>query len=400
MKKKYNSDLIDESENDLDLKDERNTVNVGRQRAKKNLKLFAMGGMMILFIASAIFLWFTKNNKTIVYELDKASIEQYNKENRQDNIIESAKEEQRLAEKRRAEEEARLKAEEARLKAEEEARSKANQANNSDTPKNTDSGNNSYTPVKNDLNIKKFGGSILLPDSNITTVQNVSSNQEIDDTSYQSSGSGGDFLKSPTFGDGSVSRLLNRDFLITSGTVLNCVLKTKVVTTYEGLVACQLSKDIYSDNGKNLLIRAGSVLEGTQTKVMMQGQARVFINWATVRDRDLLIRIDALGTDMLGASGVPAWVDNHFWKRFGNALLLTFIEDAFAIAQTHANKAINAENVTMDNFGNEGSRMAEIALENSINIPPTAYINQGEIINVIIPRNIDFSKVYKNVGYR
>ncbi|MCZ5009180.1 hypothetical protein O5903_00600 [Escherichia coli] len=38
--------------------------------------------------------------------------------------------------------------------------------------------------------------------------------------------------------------------------------------------------------------------------------------------------------------------------------------------------------------------MAKTTLENTINIPPTAYINQGTVLSVIVPRNIDFSEVY------
>lgn len=38
--------------------------------------------------------------------------------------------------------------------------------------------------------------------------------------------------------------------------------------------------------------------------------------------------------------------------------------------------------------------MARTTLENSINIPPTLYKNQGEIINLITGRDIDFSGIY------
>lgn len=248
---------------------------------------------------------------------------------------------------------------------------------------------------------RKFGGNILLESGAILTDEKGSkgsSSSSNDDVLARQSGRG-DFLTGSSFQDGYVSKTLNRDFLLSSGTNMACVLKTKVVTSYKGIVLCQLSKDVYSDNGKNLLIRAGALVEGTQTTQMMQGNARVFIVWDRIRDRDSIIRIDALGTDTLGASGVPAWVDNHFWQRFGNTILLSFITDAISSAKTHLDKSIDADSVTVDNFANNSSRMAEIALENSINIPPTAYVNQGDKINILVPRNIDFSSVYKNERY-
>ena len=40
--------------------------------------------------------------------------------------------------------------------------------------------------------------------------------------------------------------------------------------------------------------------------------------------------------------------------------------------------------------------MANEALKNSINIPPTAYINQGEMMNVLVARDVDFRNVFQN----
>lgn len=200
------------------------------------------------------------------------------------------------------------------------------------------------------------------------------------------------FLQSKsTYADGTVSFIKNTPFLLSAGTVIPCVLKTKIVTSYPAITLCQITKNIYSDDGKNILIRSGALVQGEQTQVMMQGIARVFVNWNTVKDGDLSVQINALAADGLGASGIPAWVDNHFWSRFGGALMLSFIDDALAAAATHAQK--QNENVSVDNIRNTGSTMAEIALENSINIAPTAYINQGTMLSIIVPRNTDFSKV-------
>lgn len=404
FKKKNNSNLDVIEEENVVIEGDRSGVDVGNNR-KLPVKNILVIVFMIIFAGVALFSIFyaklSSSKLEVQYEVDQASVEQYNKDAKDNFDIIKYKEEQEALEKARllAEQKAKDDAERARLLAEQNKKSEDSiDDNNSDSGavKSDNLNKNRVKPVNDRL----YQGSILLPEANIASKKPSKQSEEPRGNSANNSyGSGGDFLAGTSFANGTVSRIINRDFLLSSGTVLNCVLRTKVITTYEGLVSCQLSKDIYSDNGKNLLVRAGAILEGTQTKVMMQGQGRVFIQWGTIRDNDLIVRIDALGTDMLGASGVPAWVDNHFWKRFGNALLLTFIEDSLAIAQTHANKALSADNITMDSFGNQGSRMAEMALENSINIPPTAYINQGEVINVIIPRNVDFSEVFKNVNF-
>lgn len=64
----------------------------------------------------------------------------------------------------------------------------------------------------------------------------------------------------------------------------------------------------------------------------------MFVNWTTLKDENVNVRIGALGTDSLGASGLPAWVDNHFGQRFGGALLLSLLGDGLDILKTARNK--------------------------------------------------------------
>ncbi|HED3891548.1 TPA: TrbI/VirB10 family protein [Morganella morganii] len=241
--------------------------------------------------------------------------------------------------------------------------------------------------------MRKMQGDILISAKSIAVpVKNEADlNKSLD--SRQVTKSENDFLKGASFADGKVGIIRNREFLLSAGTSMSCVLRTKIVTSYPGVVMCQLTKNVVSDDGKSILIRSGALLQGEQTRVMQQGVARVFVNWSTVKDGNIRVRIDALGADGLGASGLPAWIDSHLRERFGGAIMLSFIDDALAAAASHASKENSS--VTVDNTRNTAGNMAEMALENSINIPPTAYVNQGEMLTVIVPRNIDFSSVYK-----
>lgn len=57
----------------------------------------------------------------------------------------------------------------------------------------------------------------------------------------------------------------------------------------------------------------------------------------------------------------------------------------------------NKDNQT-DYTANSRQAFADIAREsfsNSVNIPPTLYKNQGEIITLIVGQDLDFSKIYK-----
>lgn len=205
-----------------------------------------------------------------------------------------------------------------------------------------------------------------------------------------------DELQGSTYANGSVSPVLNRRYLLSAGTSMSCVLKTKIVTSYPGVTLCQLTKDVYSDDGKTLLARRGATLIGEQKQAMVQGNARVFVNWTTLKDENVSVRIGALATDSLGASGLPAWIDSHFAERFGGALMLSLIGDTMdSLKNMTQQSSGNSGNITYDNSSDAAKELAKTTLENSVNIPPTAYINQGAVLSIIVPRNIDFSSVYE-----
>ncbi|UUF22324.1 TrbI/VirB10 family protein [Escherichia coli] len=109
-----------------------------------------------------------------------------------------------------------------------------------------------------------------------------------------------------------------------------------------------VTRDVWSDNGEVLLARKGALLIGEQNKVMTQGVARVFVNWTTLKDENVNVRIGALGTDSLGASGLPAWVDNHFGQRFGGALLLSLLGDGLDILKNSTQQTGSNSNITYE----------------------------------------------------
>uniref|UniRef100_UPI000B1F0481 TrbI/VirB10 family protein n=1 Tax=Snodgrassella sp. CFCC 13594 TaxID=1775559 RepID=UPI000B1F0481 len=70
--------------------------------------------------------------------------------------------------------------------------------------------------------------------------------------------------------------------LLTKGTSIRCALDTRIITTQPGFTRCQVMRDIYSANGKVLLLERGSKIIGEQTSALVQGQARVFVLWNEV----------------------------------------------------------------------------------------------------------------------
>lgn len=190
-------------------------------------------------------------------------------------------------------------------------------------------------------------------------------------------------------------------YLLTKGTSIACTLETRIITTLPGLTRCRVTKDIYSANGKALLIERGSSIIGEQTSALLHGQARVFVLWTDVETPNgIKIAIDSPTAGQLGAAGQAADIDNHFWQRFGGAIMLSMIGD-FSNALSNRISAKSKQSdlkITFEETQDAAEKMAEIALQNSINIPPTGYINQGSLLNVMIARDVDFSDVYEVIN--
>ena len=183
-------------------------------------------------------------------------------------------------------------------------------------------------------------------------------------------------------------------YLLRKGANIRCTLDTMIVTTHPGITRCIVNKDIYSANGKTLLIDRGSEIIGEQTTAMVQGQARVFVLWTTIETpQGVSIDINSPASDNLGASGAPAQVDTHFWARFGGAIMLSMIDDIMGIASNR----IDNRDYQFENTQDSSRGMAEEALRNTINIPPTGYVNQGTLLNVMVARDVDFSTVFELV---
>lgn len=190
-------------------------------------------------------------------------------------------------------------------------------------------------------------------------------------------------------------------YLLPKGTNIACTLETKIVTTQPGFTRCLVTNDVYSANGKVLLLERGSKVVGEQTAAMLQGQARVFVLWNEAETpTGIKINLASPAAGQLGEAGTDARVKYHFWRRFGGAVMISMIGDLGNYAANRKNSNANGQTFNFDGTSRSAQDMATEALKNSINIPPTGYVNQGSIINIMVARDVDFSGVYRRIDSR
>ncbi len=215
----------------------------------------------------------------------------------------------------------------------------------------------------------------------------------------------------PTVLDGEKASVIqNPDMVITEGTVIPCTMQTAINSELPGLVTCVVPIDIRGSTGNVVLLDAGTKIVGQLQNGLLQGQNRVFVDWTRAETPDhVIVTLDSPGTDELGRGGLPGAVDNHFWERFGGALMLTLVQGGLDAATIEA--AGNGNNNSTSNEAalgfvyaaqSNGQSVANTALQNTINIPPTLTKNQGDTVALIVAHDLDFSDVYRlqinNVG--
>ncbi|GAA5107789.1 type IV secretion system protein VirB10 [Bartonella jaculi] len=201
-------------------------------------------------------------------------------------------------------------------------------------------------------------------------------------------------LKPTTLEGVRASTLGNRNYIITMGTSIPCILETAINSDQQGFTSCIISRDILSDNGRVVLLDKGTQIIGEYRAGLKKGQKRLFVLWNRAKTPNgVIITLASPAADSLGRSGLDGDVDNHWFERIGSALLVSIVKDATSYAKDRflpkGSDKKDSESVSA------GQNIANILVENYANISPTLTKNQGELVNVFVARDLDFSNVYK-----
>jgi type IV secretion system protein VirB10 len=180
--------------------------------------------------------------------------------------------------------------------------------------------------------------------------------------------------------------------LLPKGAFLDCTLETAIDSTLPGMTTCVLATDTFSADGTVVLLERGTKLVGETRGQVRQGAARLFVLWTEARaPSGVVVPLASPGTDELGRSGLPGEVDRHFFERFGSAILISVIDGAIQAAVQAQRE--DGDTLILNPSGSQ-EIMTEV-LRSTVNIPPTVVKPQGDRIQVLVARDLDFRSVYE-----
>lgn len=176
----------------------------------------------------------------------------------------------------------------------------------------------------------------------------------------------------------SAARSFDPATTVTQGTLIPAVLETAIDTDVPGYVRAIVSTDVRSFDGKSVLIPRSSRLIGQYKSGMNSGQKRAYVIWSRlIRPDGVSVNLGSPAVGFGGETGLAGKVNNHFFERFGSALLMSVVSSLSSLASSGSNITVNS-----------GS-----SLSSGSQVGPTIRVRQGEPIRVFTAKDLDFGKV-------
>ena len=189
-------------------------------------------------------------------------------------------------------------------------------------------------------------------------------------------------LAAETTGEARSSRLADPARTAPQGTIVPAVLETAINSDLPGFARAVVSRDVRAFDGTTVVIPRGSKLVGQYRNGVAAGQSRAFVVWTRLlRPDGVTIDLASPAADALGRGGLQGKTDQHFFQRFGAAILLSVVSGA---------TTRSTGDTVVIGSAQDASRIAEIALQKQIDIPPTIKVAQGAPIRVFVARDLVF----------
>jgi type IV secretion system protein VirB10 len=165
-----------------------------------------------------------------------------------------------------------------------------------------------------------------------------------------------------------VSKMPSLEYTLGRGKVIDAVLESAVNTDFGGEIRAVISRDVFSESGRVILIPKGSRIFGTYSTGVGASNGRVEIVWDRI---DLAsgyrLTLTALSTDNLGRKGVEGRVDNKYKEKMANAVLTSAFNVLVAkgidsaVPPVLPNQTANANSATISNIQSQVVSLAQDA---------------------------------------
>jgi type IV secretion system protein VirB10 len=197
-------------------------------------------------------------------------------------------------------------------------------------------------------------------------------------------------------------------FELRAPSLIPATLISGINSELKGPVIAQVSRDVWDTaTHKYLLIPQGSKLYGEYDSQVAYGQSRVLMAWSRIVYPDGKAQdIGSMpGVDASGYAGFNDQVNNHYVRLFASAILLSGVTAGVSLS-TNGNQTSSvygqqqtASQAMSQALGQQLGQVTGQLLSKNMNIAPTLEIRPGYRFNIVIVKDMVFSKPYQAYDY-
>lgn len=194
-------------------------------------------------------------------------------------------------------------------------------------------------------------------------------------------------------------------FELRAGFVVPAILISGINSDLPGQIMAQVSQDVFDTaTGKWKLIPQGSRLVGRYSSDVAYGQSRILIAWQRIVFPDgKAIDIGSMpGADSAGYAGFTDQANNHYFRLFSSAFLMSGVTAGITMSQPQTlstNTRQSASSAMSEALGQQLGQVTAQLIARNMNIAPTLEIRPGYRFNVIVTKDMTFSKPYQAFDY-
>jgi type IV secretory pathway VirB10-like protein len=202
------------------------------------------------------------------------------------------------------------------------------------------------------------------------------------------------------------TRMAGQRFEVKTGAVIPAVMIGGINSELPGQIIAQVCQNVYDTaDGRYLLIPQGARLYGIYDSRIIYGQSRVLIAWNRIIFPDgSSITLESMpGVDSAGYSGFHDQVNNHYFRIFGGALLMSLFTggtswavDTVTPTSTSSDSTPTLQQEMASSLATQFGQTTSKLLEKNINIKPTLEIRPGYRFNVIVTKDLVFKEPYRD----
>lgn len=182
-------------------------------------------------------------------------------------------------------------------------------------------------------------------------------------------------------------------FVINAGFIIPGITVSGINSDLPGLIVGQVRQNVFdSATGNHLLIPAGARLVGTYDSEVSGGQERALVAWNRIiyPDSSSVYLETMPGADQAGLAGFKDQVNNHYFRTFGQAFLLSLFSAATQLSQPRGSVqgTYNAQQIGAAAMGQQMAQLGMQLARRNLNRQPTLEIRPGFTFNVMVNKDM------------